>query len=1146
MKPVKLEFLFDDKTGKGFQSVGDNITSTKDKLNLLIGVQKSYIAEIKNTLESTKKAFSSSQNVNEVKNLSATLVETEKELKEAEVALGMLEMGMQDNGDEASTLRTRIMNLKNEMARMTEGTEEYRDAMQRLGQMQDQYGDITQQGRVLADDEKNIRATADAVAGLSGAMTAGVGIASLFGAEQEKLQQIQTRLQAVMATTIGLQQVAETLNKDSYFSIVLLGGAKKKWAAAQALLNTQLGIGVGLSKALMVSGIGVLLAGIAALVVVYDKWRKKQEEVNSIKKEFAEIEVEAAKGMAEEKVKMEQLHRVASDQAKNLELRKKAIKEIKTLMPDYNGHIDKEGVLIDNANTALKQYLVTLYKVEKAKKLIADIEQKQGTLDAMDKEGSKSLSFIETFWIGLNRSFNPKAGDKVMKDLIARNSKTWADGMEKLKSDIEAKNIEFNSLIDDKSVFDALFTDKGGGSATTKNTVENQLSQQRLDALRQINEKRVELMKEGEEKRKAQAKIEYDNTLAEIAKEKAARERHVKELQKAKIPVSEEEITAIDTQSNQQAVLAKQQYDATIRQVDTETANQYKAIQNELRMNFETRLNQQLADTGAYYNELRSKARGNAALLVQINNAYLQEKKRIESEAALSEIQIAESIAMRRASIQDGQLRLATDREEILLKIQLNSAKERLAKLKELEQTGAASAGDVEQAKVQVEELSAALQKMPLQRIAEITDMIQQGLSGIGDFASAFDEDLGNLTDMISGAVGGVSNLGMGIASGNPQQIIQGSVELLQTAGKLIRANKEANEEIRKFNINLAQQAIDYSLAVIKSLKDVKSETDNLFTENYTNTLAQGMSGYSAAIDKQVELMNKLGDASVKTGVKKKKFLGITYGTRDVYSSLLATYPDLLKKDGTLNRELAETLQQSGNLNDETSNLIDNILSAADAAQEAMSQVEDVLGQLVGDLGTQLKEVLDEAFASGTDSAKEMKENVVSMMKDIATQNLFNAVFGSLFSQLESKMKESYGENGDMDITDELDWFMSNYPSLVDSYNSGLEELQKRIKEAYGLDPFAEESSRTASAKGIAQASQDSVDENNGRLTNIQMMLAKIVSIQDEYSVFIYKIFDPVNRIADNTDRLEAIEKSMSGVKEDIGKIVREGIILKR
>ncbi|MEA4950752.1 MAG: hypothetical protein VB068_14080, partial [Petrimonas sp.] len=282
MKPVKLEIITEAK-GDGFDTVSNEAEQAKKDISSLIAIQRQYIANIRQDLAGLKKDFANSSDAETMKPLAASISELESELKDAEFALALLEKTMDESEGSSKTLRTQIRQLEMEMANMTEGTDEYRAAMERLGVMRDRMGDISQQGRVLADDEKNIRATADAIAGLSGAMSAGVGIASMFGTSQEKIAQIQTRLQAVMATTIGLQQVAQTLNKDSYFSIVLLSKAKKGWAAAQALLNTQLGIGAGLSKALMFSGVGLLIAGITSLVVLYNSWKKKQAEVNALK-----------------------------------------------------------------------------------------------------------------------------------------------------------------------------------------------------------------------------------------------------------------------------------------------------------------------------------------------------------------------------------------------------------------------------------------------------------------------------------------------------------------------------------------------------------------------------------------------------------------------------------------------------------------------------------------------------------------------------------------------------------------------------------------------------------------------------------------------------------------------------------------------
>lgn len=170
------------------------------------------------------------------------------------------------------------------MSGMTEGTQEYAEAMQRLGEMQDRMGDINTQGRIFSDDNKNIKATMDAVSGLTGAMTAGVGVASLFGVEQEKLAEIQTRLQAVMAITMGVQQVANTLNKDSYFTHVLLTGAKNMLTAANTKLAVSLGISNVAAKALMATLTLGLSAVITALIVLWDKYsdrtKKAQKAVN--------------------------------------------------------------------------------------------------------------------------------------------------------------------------------------------------------------------------------------------------------------------------------------------------------------------------------------------------------------------------------------------------------------------------------------------------------------------------------------------------------------------------------------------------------------------------------------------------------------------------------------------------------------------------------------------------------------------------------------------------------------------------------------------------------------------------------------------------------------------------------------------------
>ncbi|SFU36459.1 hypothetical protein SAMN05216364_100622 [Porphyromonadaceae bacterium KHP3R9] len=1183
MKPVKLEMLFDDKTDNGFKSVGDNITSTKDKLKLLIEVQKSYIENIKSTLENTKKSFSASTNVEETKKLSVSIVEVEKELKDAEFALALLEKGMEESGDEAGTLRTRIMNLKNDMAKMTEGTDEYREAMQRLGEMQDRYGDITQQGRVLADDEKNIRATADAIAGLSGAMSAGVGIASLFGAEQEKLQQIQTRLQAVMATTIGLQQVAQTLNKDSYFSIVLLQGAKKKWAAAQTVLNTQLGIGVGLSKALMVSGVGLLLAGIAALVVVYDKWKKKQAEINALKQEYIDLEVDTVKAMAADKVKMEQLHKIASDQTKTLELRNKAIERIKTLMPDYNGQINREGVLIDNANTAMKNYLVTLYKVEKAKKLFASIEEDQGTLDAMQKEGSKPLTFWESMWIGLERTFSRSAGDQTMNDLINRNTQRWVDGMDKLRENIQEKNKELESLIDDKTIFKSIFgEDTGGGADSSTSTPENRLSEQRLDALRRINEKRIALMAEGEEKRKSQAKQEYENTLVEIARDKAAREKHLQELVKAKIPVSQQEVEAISAQAQQEALLAKQQYDAKIRQIDTETANQNKAIQTELRLNFETRLNQQLADSDAYYNDLLSKAKGSIALIAQIENARIQSRKQITHEAQLREIELENELALRKQEIDDRQVILAVDRQEKLLQIELEGQQKKLAKLEEMQRDGMDVEEDIKLVRSEIDKLSASLKRIPTDRVKEIGGHLKNWLSTLSGIGGELGESLSALADGVDGVTAAFDK--EATTTDHVGNAISGLVKLYQMASAQLEENRQKQQE---WNDKIEEAA---HKARMLRIEELEYQQSNIFgVENpYAKAIA-GANQYRQSMTELNDSLNKLAEGQIQVGTKKvvsgKNIatgaaagatagaaigsvipvigtalggliggaLGGLFGATKkkvvpVFESLAQKFGSILK-DGTETFELNPAiLENYSKLDDATKKLVDNWEQIREKALEAQEQMRQTFSDLAGDIGGSLSDALVNSFRNNDlyAAVDVFEDKLTSTIENIIAQLVFSAHFQKMFDELQQRMEDSFDAGGDGDIVDDIVWFSKNYKDKIAAYGKSMEEVREEMKRQ-GFDLFEpEETGRTAASKGISGLSQDQGNKLEGQLTNVQARLMNIDKNVIDMANFLFRIFDPINRIADNTDRLEAIEDSMEEVKEGIGKMVREGINLKR
>lgn len=132
------------------------------------------------------------------------------------------------------SLRQQIRALKEEMADavangIDEQSEAYKRMVNELGRLQDIQGDIQSQGSVLANDEATFAGVLSGLNGVVGGFTAAQGAVALFAGENENLQKIMLKVQSLMSITMGLQQVAQTLNKDSAFSLITLNRAKEWW-----------------------------------------------------------------------------------------------------------------------------------------------------------------------------------------------------------------------------------------------------------------------------------------------------------------------------------------------------------------------------------------------------------------------------------------------------------------------------------------------------------------------------------------------------------------------------------------------------------------------------------------------------------------------------------------------------------------------------------------------------------------------------------------------------------------------------------------------------------------------------------------------------------------------------------------------------
>ena len=167
------------------------------------------------------------------KNLLREIETTADQLRNEENRLRSSGEQAQQTAEKHVSLRQRLREIKTALVEMEaaglRGTSQYKALQDEAGRLTDAWSDATAQATILAHDQRGMQGVISGLSGLSGAAAVAQGAMGLFGAENEKLQQIMLRVQSVMAITMGLQQIQQTLNKDSAFSLVTLNSLKKVW-----------------------------------------------------------------------------------------------------------------------------------------------------------------------------------------------------------------------------------------------------------------------------------------------------------------------------------------------------------------------------------------------------------------------------------------------------------------------------------------------------------------------------------------------------------------------------------------------------------------------------------------------------------------------------------------------------------------------------------------------------------------------------------------------------------------------------------------------------------------------------------------------------------------------------------------------------
>lgn len=522
--------LEEERAAAGSKSLTDRIRE-----------QKEVIGQIESDIKSLEKAY---QDAAPGKAKVAALDElnaAKKALEEEKGALAGLQAEQEKTREGGKRLSMQLRELQDSMARLRlegkQDTEEYRKMAQQAALLSDTLADLNTQTKILSNDDANLQGFMSGVSGLAGLFTTATGALSLFASENENLAKIQTRVQSVMAITMGLQQVFNTLNKDSAFRLVTVVKMKNLLTAANTRLAVALGISTGAAQALMATLTLGLSAVITGLVVAWDRYSDAQEKAAEKAREMAKIESDGRAQMIKTRFEIESTLASLKEFTGTREEEKAKVKELNSKYGETFGYYDTLAQWYDILISKSDAYIRMLFLQAKAQSMV----NKAVELDAKVAEAqAKPESDYDTWWgyggkvdrfFSSNASYKGNNNGRWLKqeevDRLTRERDEW---LEKAQAEME------------KSVELAKSSGLGGHTKPDPNAAkkEQQSEEQRASELLKLQMKNrqaeIDLLKESGEKRRRQIRLNYDKEIAELA----AQEKKWRDAQKGSLTDGQE------------------------------------------------------------------------------------------------------------------------------------------------------------------------------------------------------------------------------------------------------------------------------------------------------------------------------------------------------------------------------------------------------------------------------------------------------------------------------------------------------------------------------------------------------------------------------------------------------------------------------
>lgn len=866
----------------------------------------------------------------------------------------------------------------------------------------------------------------------------------------------------------------------------LLTGALKKQAVAM----------LAAGKAALANPYVLAVAGVTALGYTIFKLATQataSEKALAVhNKRVAEMK-EWSDGMRSQ---TEEILGVLQDENKSTLQKVEAYKKLQELYPN------------ELKNLSLQKFLL-MDMVEVNKMLSKSIDdrtmaQQRATVNSIEEEvekNNKQIAELEKLQIGATSFASAIMIDKLRKrneQLKIEHEKAVEIVVQGLKDRTKAEALVNNQSKQEETKF---ATSVDQEELKKQKKLQEKLRSELLSLRRQNQQSEIDQMKEGSDKKIAQLNLDYDRELDTIR----AREKEWREAQGGKL-TKEQTIEIRMAKVNAGAKLGNATSDVIHEQIEAE-----ERAMNEYLKEYGSYLEKRQAITELYNEKIAkattegerlSLAEGMKKELADVDNEAQKStsiitrlfddmsKKNITSIRAIAdEAEKFLSFLERGEYSSDNSFGITKEQFDVLRKSpdQLKAIKDEIANVRR----------EADQMETSFNKVSNGLKKVfasesDARKLKEGLAEIEDGMSEIMQTGQFLSDMFSKLGDSFGGVFGGIAE-GFSVAMDTVSSAMNGAKAgsmfgpLGASAGAAIGVVTSLAGAIAKIHDKKNE----------KRIQRLQDQIDTL--DKSCGKLEKSIEkAYSKDASKMIEQNNKL--------LEQQKIL---------IQQQIREEQDKKKTDDSRIKEWQEQIEEINDV------IADNKEKAKDAI-----------------FGEDLKSAIDnfasaqaEAWASGEDRAKSAKDTVKKMMRQMVTESIKAATESSgAMKKIRDKLEEFYADNV-------LSGWEQDY-----IYNMA-EELQKELDRQFGWadslikdDKNDEKYTQESTKRGFATASQDSVDELNGRFAASYVVQVETRDILKGIEAGFLSIKDNVISIRETIGEISNISLSAIGHLETIAK----------